>query len=143
MVLTADNAKRRQRTADIRIDLATANRKFIAKQAVDSIEVGDELHAHDGNARKAITDVSVANPTVVTCVGHGLVTGDQVLIEENASTPALNGAHIVTRVDDDTFTVPVNVTDDGAGDGAGYFFKGTPNLKTLLARGQAAPATDV
>lgn len=143
MVLTADNNRRRQRTSDARTALATTDKKFIALQAVDTIVAGDELHAWDGAAAKTITDVSVANPTQVTSVGHGLVTGDQVVIEGNDSTPTLNGSRIVTRLSDDVFTVPVNVTVDGTGDGGGRFFKGTPNLDVMLKRGQAAPATDV
>lgn len=57
-----------------------------------------------------ITNISVANPTVVTSVAHGLVTGQTVTIAGSNSTPTINGSRVVTRINDDTFTVPVNVT---------------------------------
>lgn len=144
MPLTADNNRRRQRAADVRTSMITTGKKFIALQAVAPIEVGDELHAtSDDGSLHAITDVSVANPTVLTSVAHGLVTGDQVVIVGSDSTPSIDGHHLVTRLDNDTFTVPVNVTVDGTGNGLADFVKGTPNLRDMLTRGQAAPATDI
>jgi hypothetical protein len=53
---------------------------------------------------------TVANPTVVTSVGHGLETGDLVYFSHSDSTPTLNGEQTVTRTGRDTFTVAVNVT---------------------------------
>jgi hypothetical protein len=57
---------------------------------------------------------TLANPTVVTCIGHGLATGDGVWFSNTNSTPVLDGSVqgilTVTRKDDNTFTVPVNVT---------------------------------
>lgn len=65
----------------------------------------------------AITSSSVANPTVITTpTPHGLVNGESATIAAHVgSTPALNGAHIVTVIDDTHFSVPVNVTVGGAG----------------------------
>lgn len=65
---------------------------------------------------KDITSSSVANPTVITCTGHGMISGDSVLIAgHEGSTPAVDGSYTVTRVNDDTFTVPVNVSSGGTG----------------------------
>lgn len=78
---------------------------------------------------------TLANPTVVTSYGHGLQTGDSITISGSNSTPTIDGARTVTRISDDTFSVPVNVTTAGT---AGYFSKtftefydgtGTPYLK--------------
>lgn len=64
-----------------------------------------------------ITSSSVANPTVITCpVNHGLTSGDKVLIAGHTSvSPDINGTQTVTVTGLKTFTVPVNVTDDGVG----------------------------
>lgn len=65
----------------------------------------------------AITSSSVANPTVITTpTPHGLVNGESATIAGHAgSTPALNGAQVVTVIDDTHFSVPVNVTVGGTG----------------------------
>jgi len=57
-----------------------------------------------------ITNISVANPTVVTCANHGLSTGYTIVVAGSNSTPTINGSRVVTVIDENTFTVPVNVT---------------------------------
>ncbi len=60
---------------------------------------------------RTITSVSAApsNPTVITSVGHGLVTGDSITISGVTGTfTGINGTFTVTRIDNDTFSVPVN-----------------------------------
>ncbi len=59
---------------------------------------------------QSITAISVANPTHVTSVSHGLTTGDTIVISGSNSTPSINGSQVVTVLDADTFTVVVNVT---------------------------------
>jgi hypothetical protein len=58
----------------------------------------------------AITAISLANPTHITCVGHGLSTNDVVVISGSNSTPTVDGPRTITKIDADHFTVPVNVT---------------------------------
>jgi uncharacterized phiE125 gp8 family phage protein len=60
---------------------------------------------------------SVAVPTVLeTSTPHGLVSGDTVAIASHTgSTPALDGAHVVTVIDTLHVSVPVAVTGAGAG----------------------------
>ena len=60
-----------------------------------------------------ITDISVASPTVVTATGHGLTTGNSVIITGSNSTPSINGTHTITVTSPDTFTIVVNVTVQG------------------------------
>lgn len=57
-----------------------------------------------------ITAISVANPTVITAPQHGLVTGEFITVTASNSTPSIDGLQQVTVVDDNTFTIPVNVT---------------------------------
>ena len=60
-----------------------------------------------------ITGNTVANPTVITTERHHLDTGDSVTISGSNSTPVINGTHTVTRINDTTFSVAVNVTSAG------------------------------
>lgn len=64
-----------------------------------------------------IVSSSIANPTVVTTtLPHGLTTGDNVIIAGHTSvTPDINGRRVVTVISPTTFSVPVNVSDDGVG----------------------------
>lgn len=65
---------------------------------------------------KDIASHTVANPTVITCVGHGLSTSNQIVIPvNNGSTPTIAGTHTITKITDDTFSIPVNVTTAGKG----------------------------
>lgn len=64
-----------------------------------------------------IATSSIANPAVITTTtAHGLVTGDTVAILGHAgSTPAVDGTRVVTVTAPTTFTVAVNVSQDGTG----------------------------
>lgn len=85
-----------------------------------------------------ISAISLASPGVLTCVGHGLVTGDRVYIHSTDSTPVLDGNRTVTRLSDDTFHVGVNTT--GAGT-TGRWSKGaTPIADVMVTRGRLALA---
>lgn len=76
-----------------------------------------------------ITLITLASPGVVTCVGHGLVTGDRVYIHSTDSTPVLDGFRTVTRINDDTFSVGVNTS--GAGT-TGRWSKGAKPIADML-----------
>lgn len=78
---------------------------------------GIDLGVPAGVAATNITSSSVANPTTVTSVAHGLQTGDSILIAGHSSTPTINGAHTVTVTGNDTFTIPVNVSSGGGAAG--------------------------
>lgn len=54
--------------------------------------------------------ITVANPTTLTSVAHGLNNTDQILITNSNSTPSIDGIYTVTVTGVDTFTIPVNVT---------------------------------
>lgn len=79
---------------------------------------------------KVITANTVANPTVCTCVGHGLSNGNTIYIANSNSTPALNGSQTVTVTGPNTFTIPVNVT--AAGTFAEFFTQQEYDLLTDL-----------
>lgn len=61
-----------------------------------------------------ITGISVGNPTTITSPNHGLVSGDKIiLIAGTNSTPSVDGVQEITIIDENSFTVPVNVTSPG------------------------------
>ena len=64
-----------------------------------------------------ITSSSVANPSVITTdVPHGLADGQRVLISGHSdSTPDINGEYVATVISATTFSIPVDVTVEGAG----------------------------
>ncbi|MCK9459668.1 MAG: hypothetical protein M0R80_08520 [Proteobacteria bacterium] len=58
-----------------------------------------------------ITNVSVANPGVITSLAHGLANTDLITIDNSNSTGSLDTASVaVANVTADTFTTGVNVT---------------------------------
>lgn len=60
------------------------------------------------------TSVAGNPATLTTTTAHGFITGQHVNISGH-SVSALNGHHVVTVVDDETFTVPVQAPDSGTG----------------------------
>ena len=67
-------------------------------------------------AESDITSSSIANPSVITATAHGFRDGDSVLISGHAdSVPSINGTHVITYIDVNSFSIPVNVTTGGTG----------------------------
>ncbi len=54
--------------------------------------------------------ISVANPSVLTDTGHGLENGQTITISSSDTTPNIDGDHIITWIDANSFSIPVNVT---------------------------------
>jgi hypothetical protein len=67
---------------------------------------------YDSSA-KQITSISVANPTVITSTSHGLVNLSYVMISDSNSTPSIDGVYQITKINSNTFSIPVNVTSSG------------------------------
>lgn len=79
---------------------------------------GRDLEIMTSVAAATITSSSVASPTNILATAHGFsdVADRTVIISGHyGSTPDINGAHVMTYVDVDNFTIPVAVTDAGAG----------------------------
>ena len=66
--------------------------------------------------RKAITNISQASPCVITAAGHGLVTGNQIAINDTTGgtftggSSSINGSWIVTVIDANTFRISTVAT---------------------------------
>lgn len=61
-----------------------------------------------------ITGATNANPTVITSVGHGLITGVQVTIASIGGNTGANGTFSVTVLDSNTFSIPVDTSGGSA-----------------------------
>ena len=85
----------------------------------------------DGVAQ-TITVISAANPAVVTIVGNKYVDGQTVVIAGTDSTPVIDGTRVITKITDDTFSVPVDTT--GGSGSAGTATNETPQLVFYDAR---------
>lgn len=60
-------------------------------------------------------DFLSTNATQITSVGHQLTTGQTIVISGSDSSPNVNGTWVVTVLDDDTFTIPVQIATTGTG----------------------------
>lgn len=67
----------------------------------------------------AITNVTATNPAVITSAGHGLISGDRVAIVGTGAA-AVDSTHVITRIDANTFSIPVNGTGAAAATGSFY-----------------------
>lgn len=95
---------------------------------VDKLELG---------TTKAVSGLSGANPSVVTCLGHGFVTGDRVFLTGLIS---LAGASTVTHdVSGYIHTITVLTTDTFSLDGV----DGTAYVATYVAGGTAQLVYDI
>lgn len=81
---------------------------------------------------KTITSSSVANPSVIAATAHGLLTGNRIIIRDHVgSTPDINGTvYTITKINDNSFSIPVNVTVGGTGGTIGVF--PSPNTGNLV-----------
>lgn len=83
-------------------------------RASDGIENAFYVDSGLSTVGKPITAITQTNPVKVTVVGHGVTTGEEVLIENAEGMTELNGQRFtITEVDNDNFTL------DGV-DGTGY-----------------------
>ncbi|MBN9086242.1 MAG: hypothetical protein J0J01_05000 [Reyranella sp.] len=89
-------------------------------------------------AGKAIQAVTQANPGIVRADGHGYATGDRVALSGLSGMVELNGRTVtVTRIDDDRFSIGLDITGFGAwvanGQAARLFRLATPYASADLA----------
>lgn len=82
------------------------------------LEAAVSADMHSGRSG-TITAVGTGNPATITAPAHGMVTGQTAVIKGTIASAAINGSQVITRVDDDSFTVPVNVA--SVADGVGTF----------------------
>ena len=83
--------------------------RYAVIQSVDNTTETDNISPLSGS----ITDISVANPTIITSSNHNLSSGMKISIVGSNSTPSIDGEHIVSVIDSNTFSININVTVSG------------------------------
>lgn len=89
---------------------AVLDRFRLVTAADTTFIVNTEVPTEAQELEGTIDAITAADPTVIESNAHGLSTGDTVTIFESNSTPIIDGAHEVTVVDPNHFSVPVEVT---------------------------------
>ena len=85
---------------------------------------GSAFHGSSGMQAQS-TAVSIASPAQITIAGHGFIDQQKVTLSDFVTTPAINGEHVITVIDANTISIPVNVT--AVTDGVGMVITGAPN----------------
>jgi hypothetical protein len=62
----------------------------------------------------SITFIELEKEAIITSPNHGLLTGRVVQIVGSDSTPSIDGKHVVTVIDNDTFKIPLSVIRNGS-----------------------------
>lgn len=97
-------------------------------------DISVAVRLHPLNKRVAISNITAANPAVITALTHGFTTGDSILIEGlEGPWAALNGTRTATVQGISTFSVPVSMV--GAGSFIAYQYGyGTAGKLNKLAQ---------
>jgi hypothetical protein len=66
----------------------------------------------------AITNIKASNPTVITAPNHGMVSDRFIRITSANSSPVIDGNYQATIIDENNFTIPINVLIQGT---SGFF----------------------
>ena len=77
-----------------------------------------------------ITNISAANPTIITAPNHGMVSDRFIEISGTNSTPVLDGNYTATIIDENTFSIPLNVLIAGS---TGFFITLDGNFADIQA----------
>jgi hypothetical protein len=86
---------------------------LVGDGTIDNTTTPVQMVRMNTNQSGSITSNTVANPTVVTSTAHGLVNDQKIIISGSNSTPSIDGEQVVTVIDANSFSVPVNVTVGG------------------------------
>jgi hypothetical protein len=92
-----------------RLQLITLVSKLDADSGVNQTNFESSIELKSG----AITNATAAPNTIITSTNHGLLTGRVILIDSSDTFPLIDGAHEVTVIDANTFSIPVNVLTAG------------------------------
>ena len=110
----------------------TLVRGITASAATDSITpiTSNGISLYDGTKSVQLgssvtgTTITKANPAVCTATGHGLQTGDTILMTNNAVMTQLGGlAFTVTVTNANTFTIPINTNTANFTQETGFKFR--------------------
>jgi hypothetical protein len=104
-------------------------------EAVGNILAGNKNVETDNSKAGYISNVTLANPCVITSANHGLLTGDMISPQQVGGTVQLNGnMYTVTFLTTDTFSLDVDSTLFTAYTSGGYWEQTNQQYFTLSAQ---------
>jgi hypothetical protein len=112
--------------ASPRIQLVGLANKLDSDSGVNYNQFFNDIDSKNG-VISANTD---AANTIITSTAHGLLNNRIVIIDSSDSVPVINGTHIVTVIDANTFSIPVKVNVAGT---AGNFQTVDTNFEDIKA----------
>ena len=112
----ADAQTRLDNVQRIRVELTTDVLTEVEYSAVSDATPAVITHTAPGDSPIQIEGLSQAAACVVTWTGHNLVSGNEVDIADitQADWLALIATHIITKIDADSFSIPVDTSGYGA-----------------------------
>lgn len=86
---------------------------------LDTVTIDDEVFTATNGT--SVLSNSTGNPTIITTAApHNLISGTEITLINNTSTPNINGDYTVTVLSPTTFSIPANV---GTAGNDGLFFQ--------------------
>ena len=113
----------------------------IASHGQSNTNTGSIFFQKSGIVRKAITGITLGNPTLLTIVGHGFTSGLDTSFWSIVGTTELNDQrHAATVVDADTISIAFDSTGLTPYVSGGFATQSTPGGVTAVAAGQQVGA---
>jgi hypothetical protein len=94
-------------------NMRTKLESLALKLDADTGVAGTNYYSSISAKTGTITVISSGTTVTLTAASHGLITGRKVTITASNSTPVIDGDHIVTVIDANTFTIPYTVNIPG------------------------------
>lgn len=95
-----------------------------------SFQTLDDYFTAISSKSGSITNISAANPTIITAPNHGMVSDRYIQITATDSDPILDGNYSITLIDPNTFSIPINVLIAGT---TGFFITVDGSFQDVLA----------
>lgn len=102
-------------------------------ELVDESQVATIESISTTNKTGAITAISTGNPSILTSISHGLISGNIITISQSDSNPLINGSYTITVIDSDHFSIPANISI--AGTTAAWTFQTTTYIVDQMPSG--------
>ena len=85
------------------------NKLVLEARAATALNITRTIEV-DNISPKAGTISAIGLDSVITCVDHGLSTGDTIIISGSDSVPAVDGNQVITYIDKDSFSVAATIS---------------------------------
>jgi hypothetical protein len=94
---------------NMRSKIEALAQKLDADTGVSSTDYYSTVQSKSGS----VTNISMDSPTEITSTAHGLFSNRKISISGSDSSPIVDGNHVVTVLNANVFTIPLNVITEG------------------------------